>query len=80
MIQETAFQSNEFNPSASLRLRSGELAFGGINGFNIFRPEDIKDNLIIPKIEITDFQIFNKHIKASVNNRILSKQLVKRKK
>jgi len=34
-------QSNQFNPNSSLALKSGELMFGGIKGFNIFHPERI---------------------------------------
>jgi len=56
------FQSIEFNPMAFLKLKSGELVFGGINGFNIFDPNDIKDNIFIPPVVISDFLIFNKTV------------------
>ena len=36
--------------------------FGGINGFNAFFPDSIKDNLFIPSIVVTDFQVFNKSV------------------
>ncbi len=52
-------QSNEFFFGASTKTRRGELLFGGTNGFNLFRPEALKDNLYIPPVVITDFQIFN---------------------
>lgn len=58
-------QSDEFNPWAYLKLKSGQFAFGGINGFNIFDPDDIKDNMNIPKVIITNFQIFNKNVTIS---------------
>ncbi len=35
------FQGNEFNGRAYYKNKSGELFFGGINGLNIFRPNDI---------------------------------------
>lgn len=35
-------QSNQFSFNAGLLLKSGELAFGGIKGFNIFNPDSIK--------------------------------------
>src|SRR5947208_6842770 len=34
--------------------------FGGINGFNIFYPGNIKTNKFIPPVYITGFQVFNK--------------------
>lgn len=46
-------QSNEFNAKACLNTYRGELAFGGINGFNIFLPERIRSNPIVPPVVIT---------------------------
>ena len=34
-------QSNQFSFNAGLKLSSGELLFGGINGFNVFYPESV---------------------------------------
>jgi ligand-binding sensor domain-containing protein len=55
-------QSNEFNSGAFFKSNSGEMFFGGINGFNSFFPQNIKDNSHIPKIVITDFSLFNKSV------------------
>ncbi|MES2652493.1 MAG: two-component regulator propeller domain-containing protein [Bacteroidota bacterium] len=52
-------QSNQFNYNAALRLRNGELLFGGINGFNKFFPDSIQINKRVPKIVITDFRVNN---------------------
>jgi len=68
-------QSNEFNPSAFLKLKSGEVIFGGINGFNIFYPSDITDNPYIPNVVFTDFLIFNKKIQAGESDSILKKPI-----
>ena len=68
-------QSNEFNPSAYLKLRNGEFVFGGINGFNIFQPEDIRDNECIPPVVITDFLIFNKKISAGDDSPFLKRSV-----
>jgi serine phosphatase RsbU (regulator of sigma subunit) len=57
---ESGLQSNEFNQNAYLKSRSGYLYFGGINGFNVFRPKQIKDNPNIPEVVLTKFTIFNK--------------------
>lgn len=53
-------QSNEFNAGASFKGRSGELFFGGINGLNIFHPENIEDNPYVPPIVLTAFKVFNR--------------------
>ncbi len=50
-------QNNEFNMGAAFKSNSSELFFGGINGFNIFRPETIVDNTVIPPVAITDIKL-----------------------
>jgi signal transduction histidine kinase/ligand-binding sensor domain-containing protein/DNA-binding response OmpR family regulator len=55
-------QGKEFNEGAALKTSRGELIFGGPNGFNIFNPDDIKENTVVPELVFTDFQIFNKSI------------------
>ena len=42
-----------------MRLKNGELLFGGINGFNKFFPDSIKINKRVPKMVITDFRVNN---------------------
>ncbi|HJU74561.1 MAG TPA: two-component regulator propeller domain-containing protein, partial [Gemmatimonadaceae bacterium] len=54
-------QSNEFNSGAAFRSRSGELFFGGIYGFNYFRPEEIRDNPHVPEVAITGFRRGNRY-------------------
>jgi len=54
-------QSNEFN-TAHHKSRRGELFFGGINGFNAFYPEQVKDNPYRPPLVMTDFKIFNQSV------------------
>lgn len=53
-------QGNEFNVNAKFRSKSGELYFGGTNGFNHFDPSEIHINNYAPPVLVTDFQIFNK--------------------
>ena len=52
--------SHWFNPGAYFKSNSGELFFGGNNGFDIILP--CPDDQHIPPIVITDFQIFNKPV------------------
>ena len=75
-------QSNEFNGGAYYKSRNGEMFFGGVNGFNIFYPENIKDNPHIPPVVITDFQIFNKSVhvgKGKDGRSILRKSITETK-
>jgi len=55
-------QDREFNRSAYLRLASGELAFGGIRGFNLFRSEDVRDNPFVPPVVLTGFRVFDREV------------------
>ncbi|RYY16707.1 MAG: sensor histidine kinase, partial [Chitinophagaceae bacterium] len=57
--ESDGLQSNQFNYNAALKLKSGELLFGGIKGFNIFRPEEIKPNTGRPNLLITGLRIGN---------------------
>jgi signal transduction histidine kinase/ligand-binding sensor domain-containing protein len=52
-------QSNKFNSNAYFRSQAGTLYIGGINGFNAFRPEDIRPNPTPPQVAITGFEVFN---------------------
>ena len=57
--ERDGLQSNEFNSGACLHSRNGELYFGGIHGFNVFRPAEIRRNPAPPPVVITNFSIFN---------------------
>ncbi|HEY7751373.1 MAG TPA: ATP-binding protein, partial [Ignavibacteriaceae bacterium] len=61
-------QNNEFNQGAYYKARNGEMLFGGINGFNLFHPDSLKENKNIPNIVITDFQIFYKSVSVASDN------------
>lgn len=55
-------QGSEFNSLSYYKTKSGELLFGGVNGFNRFYPNDIKDDTSIPNVVLTDFLVHNKHV------------------
>lgn len=52
-------QSNQFSFNAALKLSSGEFLFGGINGFNLFYPEAVKEVVSNTKILLTDLSVDN---------------------
>ncbi|MBX2842120.1 MAG: hypothetical protein KTR26_10125, partial [Flammeovirgaceae bacterium] len=68
-------QSNQFIQGAYYKGKSGEMYFGGINGFNVFNPEDVKVNPKIPKVVITDFQLLNKPVEIGGKNSPLKKHI-----
>jgi ligand-binding sensor domain-containing protein/serine phosphatase RsbU (regulator of sigma subunit) len=55
-------QGNEFKKHAYCQLKSGEMLFGGENGFNLFHPRKLRSNQHVPPVLITDFKIFNKSV------------------
>ena len=55
-------QSNEFNFGAAFKSANGEMFFGGVNGFNRFFPEHIKNNRQIPEVVLTDFLLGNESV------------------
>lgn len=48
-------QSEEFNFGAWYRSESGEMFFGGHNGFNAFVPEEVASNEVAPLIALTGY-------------------------
>jgi signal transduction histidine kinase/ligand-binding sensor domain-containing protein len=55
-------QGDEFNEKAIMKAHSGELFFGGPNGFNIIDPKNTTAQNIGSNIVFTDFLIFNKSV------------------
>lgn len=60
--QTDGLQSNQFTYNASLQLSTGELVFGGINGFSLFRPENIVPREYMPPVFITNILINSKPV------------------
>lgn len=71
-------QGREFTENSSLKTREGELAFGGGNGFNLFKPSNIRMRNSEPRVVFTDFQVFNKSLQVGekVNGRPILPQSV----
>lgn len=71
---KNGLQNNEFK-FAGFRSPTGEIYFGGVNGFNTFDPESVTENKNIPPIVITGFEIFKKRIIAGTPNSPLTKSI-----
>ncbi len=69
----SGLQSTQFNENAALRMRDGEMVFGGPNGFNIFKPEAPDWSAQIPPLVFTDLQVFNRSVTPGekVNGKVL---------
>lgn len=72
--EKDGLQGREFQPYSSYKTRSGELIFGGSNGFNIFRPSALHTSKHIPDLVFTDLQVFNKSV--SVGEKIYGKVIL----
>ncbi|MBT34601.1 MAG: hypothetical protein CMO01_33480 [Thalassobius sp.] len=82
--QTKTFRNNRLNegqhkliPSrqASKLLSTGELAFGGTNGFIIFHPDSLKDIRNDSQIMLTNFEIFNQPVQIGAENSPLNKHI-----
>lgn len=74
-------QSNEFNALASIRSKDGELFFGGINGFNRFFGDRIRQKGLPPKVVFTDLLRFNQSMPVmaqSENGKLQLRQTIDR--
>ncbi|WP_256011893.1 hybrid sensor histidine kinase/response regulator transcription factor [Desertivirga xinjiangensis] len=55
-------QNSNFVRGAGLRLADGEIFFGGLEGFNYFKPSDLRKNKNIPPVLFTDLKVANRSI------------------
>ncbi len=68
-------QSNSFNRNSCFKDVNGKIYFGGVNGFNIFNPDSIHDDLSFPPTFLTGFKLFNKSIQVGDKDSILKKDI-----
>jgi ligand-binding sensor domain-containing protein len=62
-------QSNEFNALALYKCADGLMFFGGMNGFNMFHPDEIERNPNQPEMVISSFKKFNELQPGEIYNR-----------
>ena len=61
-------QGNEFNGNAAYKNENGELFFGGINGLNIFNPEQIDSSKVSPSVVFSECYVSNQEF-MNLNNK-----------
>ena len=64
-------QGDKFSRHSALKLKSGEMLFGGTNGFNLFHPDKVEDNPLKPEVYLTDFKLFNKPVAVGEKDSLL---------
>lgn len=65
--QSDGLQSNQFSFNGALSLSSGELLFGGIKGFNVFDPQNIRETKITPQLFLADLSINNTPVQSKLS-------------
>ena len=65
-------QAAEFNTDAYAKLPNGHLAFGGINGLNVFDPRKVLVDSFAPNIFITQLIVNNQVINPNDESKILT--------
>lgn len=63
---DDGLQAKEYNRRAFSQTRDGQIAFGGILGFNIFYPEKISDNKTMPPVWIKDLTILTNNLTLNI--------------
>ena len=65
--ESEGLQGLQFYPNCAFKDKEGRLYFGGVNGYNVFFPDQISDALTTPQVLFTDFKI--KYISAKINEK-----------
>jgi signal transduction histidine kinase/DNA-binding response OmpR family regulator len=76
----SGFPLEEFNEGAFFKSHNGEFILGGSNGYVVFNPVDMKQNVFLPPIVLTDLRISNKKITPGDDSKILMGDLNNTKK
>lgn len=64
-------QSREFSGGSYFKTENGEFFFGGINGFNYFFPDSIRNSSFRPPVVITSISILNEKLKGNPTELLL---------
>jgi signal transduction histidine kinase/ligand-binding sensor domain-containing protein/CheY-like chemotaxis protein len=71
--EQDGLQGREFNERAGLATRDGLLLFGGPDGFNFFRPDEVAPDRKAPPIVLTGLQVFDRtvHVGDTTNGHVI---------
>ena len=71
---EEGIQGQQFADGSFLKTKSGNILFGGSNGFTVFDPESVRKDSKPPLVFLTDLKLFNKSVVAG-DNSVLNKPI-----
>ncbi len=69
-------QGNIFYRGAYEKRSNGSLVFGGVNGFSLFDPNNIVENQYVTEPYLTELNMFNRVIKPTQTDSVLSKDIL----
>ena len=69
-------QGNQFNPGSAFKTKTGELLFGGSNGFTRFNPNQMKENPVAPNVYLTGLEINNQTVSPISDPKLLKQALI----
>lgn len=55
---DDGLQADEFNRGSHFKLSDGSILFGGINGFNVFKPDEVGRANYSPRVHFKTFKLF----------------------
>lgn len=73
--QDYGVHSKEFFDRACAKDSSGNMYFGGSDGFDFFHPDSIKKENKPLKVILTDFKLFNQSISCRADSQIIDKHI-----
>jgi serine phosphatase RsbU (regulator of sigma subunit) len=65
---DDGIQGYEYLRYSALKASTGEMYFGGTNGFNVFYPDEIMLSSFKPNIVFTDFKLFQESVSINENS------------
>ncbi|QNA44522.1 hybrid sensor histidine kinase/response regulator transcription factor [Lacibacter sediminis] len=71
----SGLQDDEFNTGAYTKLNNGDLAFGGVNGLNIFNPAIVLQSGFVPNVFITNILAGNEVVVPNDKTGILQQAI-----
>ncbi len=69
-------QGDEFSRNSAFKMSSGELLFGGMDGFNLFHPDNIHVNPHAPRVYLTNFRLFNRDVRIGAEDSPLDRHIM----
>lgn len=70
--EDDGLAGDEFNRYQFMKMKNGDLMFGGVNGFSIFNPKNILDKQTEVPVVFTGLSIFNKTVNWKTDTTVIA--------